>query len=72
MSPAVHGRLPDLKTKGLPYHNMMATFQIKDGIASTEDFLVDSDAMKIILRGRSIWVRTPLMQGLAFILGHDR
>jgi uncharacterized protein YhdP len=46
------GRLPDLKTKGLPYHNMMATFQIKDGIASTEDFLVDSDAMKIILRGK--------------------
>jgi len=46
------GRLPDLKTKGLPYHNMMATLQIKDGIASTEDFLVDSDAMKITLRGK--------------------
>jgi uncharacterized protein involved in outer membrane biogenesis len=46
------GRLPDLKTKGLPYHNMMATFQIKDGIASTDDFLVDSDAMKITLRGK--------------------
>ena len=46
------GRLPDLKTKGLPYHNMMATLQIKDGIASTGDFLVDSDAMKITLRGK--------------------
>jgi len=46
------GRLPDLKTKGLPYHNIMATVQIKDGIASTEDFLVDSDAMKITLRGK--------------------
>ncbi len=46
------GRLPDLKTKGFPYHNMMATVQIKDGIASTEDFLVDSDAMKITLRGK--------------------
>ena len=52
VSQLVMGRLPDLKTKGLPYHNMMATFQIKDGIASTEDFLVDSDAMKIILRGK--------------------
>jgi hypothetical protein len=46
------GRLPDLKTKGLPYHSMMATLQIKDGIASTEDFLVDSDAMKITLLGK--------------------
>jgi uncharacterized protein involved in outer membrane biogenesis len=46
------GRLPDLKTKGLPYHNIMATFQIKDGIASTQDFLVDSDAMKITLAGK--------------------
>ena len=46
------GRLPDLKTKGLPYHSIMATLQIKDGIASTEDFLVDSDAMKITLFGK--------------------
>ena len=46
------GRLPDLRTKGLPYHNIMATLQIKDGIASTGDFLVDSDAMKITLRGK--------------------
>ncbi len=46
------GRLPDLKTKGLPYHNMMATIQIKDGIASTEDFLVDSDAVRITLFGK--------------------
>ena len=46
------GRLPDLKTKGLPYHSMRATFQIKDGIASTKDFLVDSDAMKITITGK--------------------
>jgi hypothetical protein len=46
------GRLPDLKTKGLPYHNMMATIYVKDGIASTNDFLVDSDAMRITLFGK--------------------
>jgi uncharacterized protein YhdP len=46
------GRLPDLKTKGLPYHNMMATIYVKDGIASTDDFLVDSDAMRITLIGK--------------------
>jgi len=41
------GRVPDLKTRGLPFHRIMAHFQIKDGIATTEDFLVDSDAMRI-------------------------
>lgn len=46
------GRLPDLKTKGLPYRNITATFHIKDGIASTDDFLVDSDAMRITLVGK--------------------
>jgi len=46
------GRLPDLKTKGLPYHNMMATIHVKDGLASTDDFLVDSDAMRITLIGK--------------------
>jgi uncharacterized protein YhdP len=46
------GRLPDLKTKGLPYHSMMATFQMRDGVASTQDFLVDSDAMKITMTGK--------------------
>lgn len=45
------GRLPDLKTKGLPYRNITATFYVKDGIASTDDFLVDSDAIRITLLG---------------------
>jgi hypothetical protein len=47
------GRLPDLKTKGLPFNQIQANFQIKDGIASTEDFFVDSDAMRITLIGRA-------------------
>jgi len=46
------GRLPDLKTKGLPYHHILANIYIKDGIASTDDFLVDSDAMRITLLGK--------------------
>jgi hypothetical protein len=46
------GRLPDLKTKGLPYHHIIANIYIKDGIATTENFLVDSDAMKITLLGK--------------------
>ncbi len=46
------GRLPDLKTKGLPFHQIMANIYVKDGIASTDDFVVDSDAMRITLIGK--------------------
>jgi uncharacterized protein involved in outer membrane biogenesis len=46
------GRLPDLKTKGLPYHRILANIDVKDGIASTDDFVVDSDAMRITIIGK--------------------
>jgi len=46
------GRLPDLKTKGLPYQHILANIYVKDGISSTDDFLVDSDAMRITLLGK--------------------
>jgi uncharacterized protein involved in outer membrane biogenesis len=46
------GRLPDLKTKGLPYRQIMANIQVKDGVASTEDFIVESDAIRITLLGK--------------------
>jgi uncharacterized protein YhdP len=46
------GRLPDLTTKGLPYHQIIANIDVKDGIASTEDLVVDSDAMKMTLIGK--------------------
>jgi hypothetical protein len=46
------GRLPDLTTQGLPYHQIIANIHVKDGTASTEDLVVDSDAMKITLFGK--------------------
>jgi uncharacterized protein involved in outer membrane biogenesis len=52
VSQLLMGRLPDLKTKGLPFHQIMANIHVKDGIASTDDFVVDSDAMKITLIGK--------------------
>lgn len=52
VSQLFRGRLPDLKTRGLPYQRISATFQVKDGMASTEDFLVDSDAMRITAVGK--------------------
>jgi len=46
------GRLPDLRTKGFPFHQVRANFAIQDGIASTEDFFVDSDSMRITILGK--------------------
>jgi uncharacterized protein YhdP len=46
------GRIPDLTTRGLPYHQIKATITVKDGVASTDDFLVDSDAMRITIVGK--------------------
>ena len=51
VSQLFRGRLPDLATKGLPYHQILANIHIKDGVASTDDFVVDSDAMKITIFG---------------------
>jgi uncharacterized protein YhdP len=52
VSQLLKGRLPDLATKGLPYHQILANFHLKDGVATTDDFLIDSDAMRITLLGK--------------------
>jgi uncharacterized protein involved in outer membrane biogenesis len=52
VSQLLKGRLPDLATKGLPYHQIVANFYVKDGVATTDDFMVDSDAMRITLLGK--------------------
>ncbi len=52
VSQLLKGRLPDLATKGLPYRHILANFYVKDGVATTDDFLVDSDAMRITLLGK--------------------
>jgi uncharacterized protein YhdP len=52
VSQLLKGRLPDLATKGLPYRQILGNFYVKDGVASTDDFLVDSDAMRITLLGK--------------------
>ncbi len=46
------GRLPDLKTRGLPYRRITANVLVRNGVLSTEDLLVDSDAMRITLVGK--------------------
>ncbi len=51
VSQLLMGRLPDLKSKGLPFHQISANVLIKDGVATTEDLFVDSDAIRITLAG---------------------
>ena len=41
------GRLPDLRSKGLPYRSITANVGVTDGVVTTENLLVDSDAMRI-------------------------
>jgi len=44
-------KLPDLVTEGMPYNSIATNFEIKSGVATTEDFLIDSDSMKITAVG---------------------
>jgi uncharacterized protein YhdP len=46
------GRLPDLNTKGLPYREIVANIHVRNGVASTEDFIVESDAIRITFLGK--------------------
>ncbi len=52
VSQLLKGRLPDLATKGLPYRRILGNFHVMNGVATTDDFLVDSDAMRITLLGK--------------------
>jgi uncharacterized protein YhdP len=52
VSQLFQGRLPDLKTRGLPYQRITANIRVERGVASTDDLLVDSDAMRITAIGK--------------------
>jgi len=52
VSQLFQGRLPDLKTQGLPYQRITANIKVEKGVVSTEDLLVDSDAMRITAIGK--------------------
>ena len=50
-------QLPDMVSGGMPYNNISATFAIQDGIASSKDFYIASDAMNISAVGKIDLVR---------------
>jgi uncharacterized protein YhdP len=54
------GRLPELKGAGLPYNTITGEIEIADGIARTNDLLVDSDAMRITITGKTDIAREDL------------
>ncbi|KAF0154289.1 MAG: AsmA family protein [Syntrophaceae bacterium] len=40
-------QLPDMAKDGMPYTSITASLLLKNGVLSSDDFLIDSDAMKI-------------------------
>lgn len=45
-------QLPDMVSGGMPYNQINATLSVKDGIVSTKDLFVDSNAMNISVVGK--------------------
>jgi uncharacterized protein involved in outer membrane biogenesis len=45
-------RLPDMATEGMPFNRLSATLALQDGIVTTEDLFIDSNAMNLSLVGR--------------------
>jgi uncharacterized protein YhdP len=44
-------RLPDMAEEGMPYRLLNATFVLKEGVLSTENLFIDSNAMNLSLVG---------------------
>jgi hypothetical protein len=44
-------KLPDMAEDGMPFRRLHATFALKEGVLSTEDLLIDSNAMNLSLLG---------------------
>jgi uncharacterized protein YhdP len=53
-------QLPDMVSGGMPYNSITATFSIQDGIASSQDFYVASNAMNISAVGKVDLVKNEL------------
>lgn len=45
-------RLPDMATEGMPFERLSATLALRNGILSSEDLFIDSNAMNLSLVGR--------------------
>lgn len=50
-------RLPDMVSEGMPYNDIKATLSIKDGVVSTNDLFITSNAMNMSLIGKHDFIR---------------
>ncbi len=46
------GKIPDFETEGFPYQSIKGGFKIINGVATTEDLALSSDAWKIVTLGK--------------------
>jgi hypothetical protein len=53
VSRLVNLELPDLTTEGMPFHLISGNFKIQQGVGHTEDFVIDSDAMRLTAVGNA-------------------
>lgn len=53
-------RLPDMVSEGMPYNDIKATLAVKDGVISTNDLFVTSNAMNMSLIGKHDFIRDNL------------
>ena len=53
-------QLPDMVSGGMPFNKITSTFAFQDGIASTNDLFIDSDAMNISIVGKFNLVKNDL------------
>ncbi len=45
-------QLPDMVSGGMPYNKMTGSFTVRNGVATTNDFFIDSDAINISVIGK--------------------
>jgi uncharacterized protein YhdP len=53
-------KLPDMVNEGMPYNAIKGTFSLKDGILSSNDLFVNSNAMNISLVGKTDIIKEEL------------
>lgn len=53
-------RLPDMVSEGMPFNQITATVGIKDGVLSTQDFFINSNAMHLSMVGTINFVKEDL------------
>lgn len=53
-------RLPDMVMDGMPYNQINASFAFRDGVVTTEDLFIDSNAMNITIVGQFDLVKKQL------------